>query len=287
MKTIGIIANCSKPRAPLVLARIRSLARRLGLNLIADTATARLMKGEVRSLPISRLALKSDAILALGGDGTVLRVVRLLAGRRVPVMGVNMGGLGFLTSVAEADLEAAMAGLVSDTCETTTRSLVQCVISGNRRRPSCFHAMNDVVVASSLNSRIITLEVEIERERVASYSCDGIIVATPTGSTGHSLSAGGPIVMPDASVLVISLICPHTLSYRPLVVPDRLALGIRVAEKYSAVHLSVDGQVGCPLKEGDFVAVSKSEHAATLLLLPGSSYFSLLRHKLRWTGSNR
>lgn len=287
MKNLGVIANCAKQRAPLVLARIRSLARKLGLNLAADAQTSRLMRGAIPALPIAKLAANVDAILALGGDGTVLRVVRILAGRHVPLMGVNLGGLGFLTSVAETDLDAAIAALASDTCETTTRSLLQCSLTRKGRRPCCFHALNDVVVASSLNSRIITLEVQIERRHVASYSCDGIIIATPTGSTGHSLSAGGPIVMPDASVHVISLICPHTLSYRPLVVPDDLSVGIRVAEEFSRVHLSVDGQVGCPLREGDFVTVSKSPRVAVLLLLPGSSYFPLLRHKLRWTGSHR
>ncbi len=284
MKRIAIIANSSKPRAPEVLRRLARAAKSLDLALVSTGETARVLDCDAAG-ESGELFDSADAVLALGGDGTMLRAVRELNGKDKPVIGVNIGGLGFLTSVAEDELERAVECIVSDNFVVTVRSIAACIVERNGVETGRYHGLNEVLIHSGHLARIVTLDVDIDDTPITSYSCDGLIVSTPTGSTGHSLSAGGPILTPEANTFIINPICPHTLSSRPLVVPDHSNIRITIANNPDELGLRVDGQVGQALTVCDTVRVRRSSRTVRFIHLPGHSYFAVLRHKLNWCGS--
>jgi len=285
MKKLAVMANCSQQRAGEVLDRLGRKAGELGLELLADGATARLLP-QARACDPPDLFDGVDAVLALGGDGTVLRTARTLDGRDRPILGVNMGGLGFLTSVAEKDLERAVECLgTGDVCDSR-RAVAEGTVVREGTAVARYRGLNEVILMSSPSARLVTLDFAVDDDTGTSGRCDGLIVSTPTGSTGHSLSAGGPILAPDAQVFGISLICAHTLTFRPLVVPDCSVVHVHVSGERSGMVLSVDGQVGQPLEPGDSVQVRRSDRDVRFLHLPGYSYFEILRRKLRWSGLN-
>jgi len=212
--------------------------------------------------------------------------VRELEPSGKPFIGVNIGGLGFLTSVAEEELERALECLAADDFAVDRRLLLEAAVERADKRIACYFALNDMVVTRTLSSRAITLDVTVDAAPVTSYLCDGLIVATPVGSTGHALSAGGPIVVPETPALVICPICPHTLSSRPLVVSDRCEICITGRTEEEELILAADGQTGCGIEKGDRVVVRRAPRDVALIHLPGHSYFALLRQKLHWSGSN-
>lgn len=286
MKKLGVIANCGKPQAREALARVQRKAAELGLRLCATRATARHLPG-ARIVSPARLGAQVDALLALGGDGTLLHAARLVQNAGTPILGVNLGNLGFLTSSTNDELEAGLEALARDRYRLSERSVAEGVVWRGRRRLGTFRALNDIVVGWGQSSRIITLDVAVNGEHIASYRCDGLIVSTPTGTTGHSLSAGGPIIHPEARALLINVICPHTLSARPLVLPDRCEVEIAVAASTKRLLLSVDGQEELTLRQGDRLGVRRSPQSVRFVRLPGYSYFSVLRHKLQWGEGGR
>lgn len=286
MKTLGVLANCRKPEACVALNRLAQYAKKLGLDLVVFEETGQLLPC-ARRIPAGELPSQVDALLALGGDGTLLRGARALAGSDVPVLGVNLGSLGFLTSVTEDDLERALDGLVQGHYTTSVRTVAECRLLRDHRLLGEYRALNDVVVGWGASSRIITLGLLMDGDPVASYHCDGLIVATPTGSTAHALSADGPILHPDCPCFVICAICPHTLSHRPLVVPDQRTLTVEVTLTVKDLLLSVDGQEEQAVKQGDRLEIRRSDRGLRLLHLPDYSYFSVLRQKLNWRGSTR
>ncbi len=286
MKTIGIIANCGKPRAAEVLARLGRKADEVGMALVGDPQAHALLD-TCRDIPLDELRAQSDAVIAIGGDGTMLRAVRAIGARNLPIIGLNIGGLGFLTSVAENEIERMVDCLSTEDYTVKEVSLAEATILRNGQELARYHGLNEVVVTSAPSSRVVTLDVAIDDDPLTSYVCDGVIVATPCGSTGHSLSAGGPILSPVTPAFVITVICPHTLSSRPLIVPDQSRIDIRVARSATPeLTVSVDGQVGQSARPGDVIRVSRAAHSARLIHLPGYSYFAVLRQKLRWSGSN-
>ena len=284
MKTLGITANCRKPRAAVVLHRLADEAAARGLELLTDAETAGLL-ASAEVVPSAEMFERMDALLALGGDGTMLRAVRQLGGLDKPVMGVNIGSLGFLTSVAEEDLGRALDCLVQGDYVLSENATADCTVARGGEPAMTYRALNDVVV-SRASARVCLLDVRVDDDLVTTYTCDGVIVSTPSGSTGHSLSAGGPILSPDTPAFVISLICPHTLSSRPLVVPDSSRVMITPAEDTGAAVLAVDGQVDQALAPGDCVRIGRSARGVRFIRLPGYSYFSVLRQKLHWRGSS-
>ena len=284
MKTIGVVANCSKPSAPRILRRLAERARCHGLRLLALDPASDFLPG-ARRAEADKKAPPVAVLMALGGDGTMLRAIRSLQGRDIPVLGVNLGSLGFLTSVGQQDMEHALDCLARGTFTTSRRALAECRVLRGSKRVSRYQALNDVVIDRGASSRIVTLNLLVGGEEVSAYRADGLIVSTPTGSTGHSLSAGGPILHPASRAFVISLICPHTLSTRPLVIPDDKRIVVEIARSTGDLPLSVDGQVGEPLRAGDRVAIRRSPRAVRFIHLPDYSYFSVLRQKLHWRGS--
>ncbi len=285
VKTIGLFANCNKPSADQVLRNLCARARELNLGLAACPPASE-HAPEALCLAPEELAGQVDLLMALGGDGTMLRAVRLLNGREIPVLGVNLGSLGFLTSVAEDRAEHALACVARGDFTVHPRALAECRVMRDGREISRYRALNDIVMDRGASSRIVTLDLLVDGEAVSSYICDGLILSTPTGSTGHSLSAGGPILHPETAAWVISLICPHTLSSRPLVIPDRHLITVRVTRCAGDLLLSVDGQTGEGLQTGDEVQITASPVKAHFVKLPDYSYFAVLRQKLHWRGSN-
>jgi NAD+ kinase len=285
MKQVGVIANTGKPHAPQVLARVASRSRALGLQLVTCDETAELLP-DARRLSHADFLEQIDVVMACGGDGTMLRSVRLLNRHDVPVLGVNLGSLGFMTSVPEEEAERAVEVLAAGTYTTSRRTLAYARLVRNDACLAEYHALNDLVIGWGASSRVIALTVELDGVEVTSYKCDGLILSTPTGSTGHSLSAGGPILHPETPAFVISLVCPHTLSSRPLVLPDDGALRIKVSSADKTLLLAIDGQEGHTVEQGDVLEVTRSPTGVRFIHLPDYNYFSVLRHKLGWRGSH-
>lgn len=288
MKRIGVLANIIKPHAPLILARLADLAHQHGLSLIVCDDTDTLLPHAQKVEPAD-LSSSVDVLFALGGDGTMLRAVRLLSGADTPVLGVNLGSLGFMTSVPEEDLERAVQAVIKGVYTLSVRSLIDCRVMRDDREVERYVALNDIVVGWGSSSRVLNIGLAINGEEVANYVCDGVIVSTPTGSTGHSLSAAGPIVHPYAQVLLVNVICPHTLSARPLILPDSSVLQVTMGEMPSCKRplLSADGQGEFPLQAGDQLVMGRSSGDAQFVHLPDYSYFSVLRQKLNWRGAAR
>lgn len=274
MKTIGVVANMEKRMAAKVMADLRKHAKKSGLKLT-----------DLTNRSSAKVGGRLDMLLVLGGDGTMLKAIRLLNGREIPVLGVNLGSLGFLTSVPRDDIGTALQRVADGDFTVSSRSMLECVIGRCGKASSRYRALNDVVITRGASTRIITLDIFIDEGEVLSCRGDGVIVSSPTGSTGHSLSAGGPILHPDSAAFVISLICPHTLSARPLVVPDGSKITIVATESAGDLLLSADGQVGELLRAGDRIDVVRSRKKALLVHLSGYSYFSVLSQKLHWRGS--
>lgn len=285
MKSLGVIANCNKAEAAHVLRRLSNKAKSLGMKLVTAGDTARILP-QARVVPATRLARSVDAIVALGGDGTLLHATRLIGATDTPIVGVNLGNLGFLTSVTLENLEQALEVIARGNYHLSVRTVAACNHFRGRKKLGSYRGLNDVVIGWGQSSRIITLDVAINGEELTSYRCDGLIVSTPTGSTAHSLSAGGPILHPEAKDLLLNVICPHTLSTRPLVVPDESVIAITAGVTADNLLLSVDGQEVCPVRQGDRLEISRSPHSVRFIHLPGYSYFQVLRTKLQWRGSS-
>lgn len=284
MKTIGILINPEKAEIAHPLSRMRAEADRLSARLVTCQEIAAV---QIERLDQAVFAKSIDALITLGGDGTLLRAVRLLPEVSIPVLGINLGRMGFLTSATEDQIEESLRALCAGNFHISHRVLLDGSIrdAGGRDRGS-FRALNDLVVGWGQSTRIVTLDVSINGEPVTSYRCDGIIVSTPTGSTGHSLSAGGPIVHPASGSLVLNVICPHTLSARPLVIPDDALITIAVRQTGKELLLSVDGRDDASLHDGDTLMIRKAPQRFQLVHLNGYSYYGVLRQKLQWSGSS-
>ena len=285
---IGIFANLAKPAAESTLVDLAAAARDLRLKLVAcDRATVRHLPGAKLVSP-ARFGKSVDLLLSLGGDGTVLQAVRALDGANAPILGINLGNLGFLTSVPDTHAVAALRALAAGAYAVTRYPLLEAkLFRGPRRRPvACARALNDVVMGWGTSPRASMIEVEVDRKPVASFVCDGLIVATPVGSTGHALSAGGPILHRETPALVLEPICPHTLSNRSVVLPDDRLVTLRVGDKRKKLLLSVDGQPSGWLEYGDVLDVRKAAASVRFVHLPDYSWFKLLSQKLHWRGSS-
>ncbi len=285
MNIIGIVAHNENPRTPDMLIRLGASAAAQGLKLMAWGPTAEHLSA--LGVPFrTGSAAETDALLVLGGDGAMLRAVRDSVGTGRPVIGVNIGGLGFLTSVAEGDLERAVACLAHDEFATSIRSLAVCsVIRAGQALPEALF-LNEVVIRNGDSARIVALEISVDQGAATPISADGLIVATPTGSTGHSLSAGGPILHPACPAFVVTFICAHALGARPLVIPDTSAIEVGLVQCSEAVHLLVDGQMRQTLQPGDHVRVVRALSTVSFIHLPDHDFLSLLHQKLHWQGSS-
>ncbi len=230
------------------------------------------------------LAQRADLIVVLGGDGTLLGVARLVAPRGTPILGVNLGGLGFLTEVTSDEARSALSEVLAGRFEVDRRIMLEAVVMrstpGARVRET-FQGLNDVVLNKGPLGRMLDLEVVADHKPFSTYRADGLIVATPTGSTAYALSAGGPIVFPTLDVMVLAPICPHTLSNRPVVLPDSFEIELRVTAPDHDTTLVVDGQESAQIAAADMIRIHKARHAVSLVR-SAHPYFEIWRDKLRW-----
>lgn len=268
-----------------MLTKAVRLVRKAGLELCTDTITASLAPGGLNHLPdIKALARACELLLVLGGDGTMLRVARETAGIGVPLLGINLGTLGFLTAASAADLEETLDEVLSGKCFVEPRSLIQAEYGSKTER--CLElALNDFVISHGAIPRLIELEVRVDGDLLTRYRGDGLIVSSPTGSTAYSLAAGGAVVSPNAEVFALTPICPHTLSSRSVILSLNSTVTVRPLTKRVETHLAGDGQSIGPLRPGETVLFRKSRHNVHLIWRPGSSFFDTLRRKLNWSGS--
>ncbi|MDE3066362.1 MAG: NAD(+)/NADH kinase [Verrucomicrobiota bacterium] len=273
IKRVGLIGNPEKAEGKAVLRRVVRLIERAGRRAVCDADAA-------------ALARRTDLLLVFGGDGTLLRVAREIAGAATPLLGVNIGSLGFLTAVPSSDLPRALRQVWNGEFKYEDRALLQ-VAGRAEGRAFDKTALNDVVVSRGAVSRLIGLDVSVDGESVTHYRCDGLIVSSPTGSTAYSLAAGGPAIYPTAEVVVVTPICPHALSNRPLVLPLDAVIRIQPAHpKLATTFLSVDGQSIAELGAGDAVTIRRSRRVVRLVHLAGDSFWITLRHKLHWRGAS-
>lgn len=279
---VGVVGNPRYGDVRGLLARLARAAPQHRFTLFSDPELAALWPEPVA--PLSPDGERLDLLITFGGDGTLLRGARLLAGRDVPILGVNLGRVGFLTTATPETLDGALAAAASGAYAVETRRVLETHIVGpdGRDRAGAL-ALNDVVVHKAGVARVIGVRVSLDDEEIGRYSADGIIVATPTGSTAYSLSAGGPIVMPGVDALVVTAICPHTLAVRPIVVPGGSEVTIELAAPVGDdVLVSYDGQVGSTLKPTDRVRVRRSATTVRLVRLGKEGFFERMRRKLQW-----
>jgi NAD+ kinase len=282
IRYVGIAVKPNKPEAAPVVQELAAWWRARGAQILPDVETSAICPGMGRGLTRADVAARADLIIVLGGDGTMLSVARHTGARDVPILGVNLGGLGFLTEVTLEELFPTLDAILADAVAVSRRLTLRVSVRRGDEPPAQYEALNDAVVTKRAPSRIVHLEARVNGEVVTTYRADGLIVASPTGSTAYCLSAGGPIVYPSLPALIIIPICPHTLTNRPLVVPDTACIEIRHSFAAEQVHLTVDGQVDVTLQPRDVVVVERSPHTITLIKSPKLNYFELLRTKLRW-----
>jgi NAD+ kinase len=286
IRRVGLIGNSVKVSAGAAVKRAARLIAAAGRSIYSDAATARLarLKGVVYP-DAATLARRVDLLLVFGGDGTMLRVGREIAGSRTPVLGVNIGGLGFLTAVPSPKLPQALKCIWNGDFKFESRVLIQAT-GCCKGEPVNLNALNDVVIGRSVASRLIDLDVSVDGDPLTHYRCDGLIVSSPTGSTAYSLAAGGAVIFPTAEVLALTPICPHTLSNRSLILPLSATIEVKVASSKPATILSVDGQVVSELDPGDKITLKRALRTVRLMHLAGSSFCETLRCKLHWRGAS-
>jgi len=286
IKRVGLVANSDKISSRPLVRQAASLIRAGGRSVMTDVATAALAGLRVGVCPnAGALAREVDLLMVFGGDGTMLRVVNETAGSRTPVIGINVGSLGFLTDVQAHQLPLALRQIWAGQTILESRSLIKATaFVGDQTLTET--ALNDFVISRGAAPRLIDLEVTVNREPLTRYRCDGLIVCTPTGSTAYSLSAGGAVVSPTADVFTLTPICPHTLSNRSVIVGLDSTIRVKVLSQRVETVLTADGQRMIPLATADIVAIQRSHYSIRLLHLAGSSFFETLRRKLNWSGSN-
>lgn len=282
IKRVGLIANPEKQDCRGVVRAAAAAIAKTGRDVLLDPATSRLIRGNLkRARDIRQLAQRTDLMLVFGGDGTMLRVARSVAGLRTPILGVNTGGLGFLTAASSGQIEMLLANLWLGKYDIEKRPLIQAARKGYETQL----ALNDFVISRSHIPRLIELEVRVDGVELTRYRCDGLIISSPTGSTAYSLAAGCSVVAPNADVIALTPLSPHTLSIRPVIVSLNAVIQVRVLSSRVETLLSADGQVQIQLAPDDVVTVRRSRHSIQLARPAGSSFFGTLREKLKWSGS--
>ena len=286
IKRIGLIGNSQKVACAAAVSRAARLVRAAGRKVFSDVSTAGLANLKAVVCPdAAALSREVDLLLVFGGDGTMLRAAREIAGSLTPILGINIGGLGFLTAVNSADLARALKRVWAGEFRFESRALIEA--SGKSRRGQMLQAaLNDIVIGRGIASRLIELDVRLDREPLTRYRCDGLIISSPTGSTAYSLAAGGAVVFPTADVMALTPISPHTLSNRSLILPASSTIQVRVVHSSPATILSADGQVVSELDSGDVITIRRSRRAVRLMNLSGGSFCETLRRKLHWRGAN-
>ena len=282
MKRVGIIAKTHTPEIREILKKLYQWLSERQIQLFFDRGTGELVDQPLEVHPKAKIPSLVDLIIVLGGDGTLLSAARLIGDKNVPILGVNLGSLGFLTEVTLDEMYISLEQVYRNEFTTSQRLLITACVCREEERIAEYCALNDVVINKSALARIIDLRVCINGQYVTTYKADGLIIGTPTGSTAYNLAAGGPIVHPDMRALIMTPICPHTLTNRPTVIPDTSEITITLKSENEDVFLTLDGQVGFTLRYQDVVRLKKADHMIRLIRPPERNYFEVLRTKLKW-----
>jgi NAD+ kinase len=278
---VGVVGHRGYRGLPEVLHALTLLAPSLGFDLGFEEEVLEFAPG---AAPLGALD-DLDLLLTLGGDGTMLRAARLLDGRQVPMLGVNLGRLGFLTACGIDEMESALRRVAAGESQTTRRMMLEVrALDAEGAERERWWALNDAVLHKGGFARVVGLRVSVDGELIATYSADGIVIATPAGSTAYSLSAGGPIVVPTVESIVLTPISPHTLAVRPVVLPPTSEVLVQAVNAPDELLITVDGQVGTSFGPGEALAVRRSEKPVLLVRFPETTFFSRLRRKLAWGG---
>jgi NAD+ kinase len=287
MRRIGIIAKRNSPEAIALARALAEWLRPKGIEVTFEKEV-----GEVLSPPVSgpflnlvdrkELSKRVEMIIVLGGDGTLLSVARQVVGLNIPILGVNLGGLGFLTEISIEEVYPVLDKVLEGEYRADQREVIHVAVIRKGRTLAEYTVLNDAVINKGALARIIDLETTINGEHLTTFKSDGLIISTPTGSTAYNLSAGGPIVYPTLDCIIITPICSHTLTNRPIVIPDEVIIRVILKTRQQEVILTLDGQQGFPLEFDDEVEVKKSDARILLIKSPHRHFFGLLREKLKW-----
>jgi NAD+ kinase len=279
IRVVGLVAKYQEPKAAQTARWLIPWLKKRGKKVLVENGVIR---GVAKSCTKKQMAAKADLIISLGGDGTLLNIAPLVERPDVPILGVNLGGLGFITEVAVDELEAVLSKTLDGDYEVENRMTLEIRVRTRGAKPHTFRVLNDAVITKGARSRIIDLETFVGDDYLCTYRADGLIISTPTGSTAYSLAAGGPILEPTQGAIVLSPICPHTLTHRPIVVPSTAPIHVTLRSFSDTVIFSPDGQKGMRLHNGDEVEARDYGMPVSLIKIPSRSYYEILRGKLKW-----
>jgi NAD+ kinase len=282
----GLLARVDNPQAGPLVAALREALMARGVEVLLESRTAALLGPSAPGLGETDLAAGSDLLVLLGGDGTILRALHRMRGAVPPVFGINLGSLGFLTGVHSEEWPKAVESIAAGDFQLSVRTQLRVELERDGKVVETFTGLNDAVVSRGQHSQLIKVGVRVDGEDLCVYNADGLIVATPTGSTAYSMSAGGPLLLPGSACFVITPICPHVLTNRSTVVADTARLELRLTGGGPGVTVNVDGQEIRAFGPGDVLRLSRAEEKLRLATLPGRTFSGVLREKLKWSGSN-
>jgi NAD+ kinase len=282
-RAVALYPNPHKPAARKLLPALVRYLEAQGWDALGFPGHERILPRGVETCSVPQLARRATFVLVLGGDGTFLSAARAMCRHRLPLLGMRVGHIGFLTTLEPTDFRRSLGDVLKGRYHLDSRTMVEArVLARNGRVVAQGVALNDITVRQVDYVKVVKLRLALDKERLGDFRSDGVVVCTPTGATAYSLSAGGPVVMPGARVLVATLICPHTLSSRPVAFSPQQTLFIDIDSEESGLHLVLDGQESLPLVKGQRLAVTGSRHVTRVLRPPGFSYPELLRAKLGW-----
>ena len=282
IKKIGIISKPKKKEVREIVQPLLQWLRERDVEVFMDRETGSILETTEHCLSRNEMPAQVDLLVVLGGDGTLLATARALNRKPVPILAVNLGGLGFLTVITREEIYATLEAVLSGNFRTERRVQIEGELIRADEAIASFLALNDVVLNKGAIARILDFDLHIDGEFVSTYKSDGLIVSTPTGSTAYSLAAGGPIIIPSVAAFIITPICAHTLTNRPLVLPDTVKIEVVVKSQREAAYLTVDGQVGIAAYSEDLVRLRKACSYVELVQPPTLSYFQVLQQKLKW-----
>ncbi len=281
IKTVGIISKPGADRARTLVPQLLEWLAARGIDARCDDHTAAYAAG-IQAVPREQVPDGTQLIVVLGGDGTLLSAARAIGDKEVPLLAVNLGGLGFLTAITVDEIFPELERALRGEHRIGPRRMLLCELHRDGKKVAEYEALNDAVVNKAALARMVNLDTYVDSHFVSSYKADGLIISTPTGSTAYSLAAGGPIIFPTVGALAITPICPHTLTNRPVIVPDTSEVHVVCTDVGEPSYLTIDGQVGEPVKRGDRIICKRSPKSINLVRPPTQKFFDVLRAKLKW-----
>jgi NAD+ kinase len=281
IKTVGVASKPNSDAAAELVPRLIEWLNARGIDVRVDEETAAYAPG-VEGMPRDAVPEGCDLMIVLGGDGTLLSAARAIGKREIPLFPVNMGGLGFLTAISKDNIYEELQRAFRGEHRIAKRKLLSTEVERDGQVIACYDALNDAVLTKSALARMIDLEAHVDEQFVCTYKADGLIISTPTGSTAYSLSAGGPIIFPSVPAICLTPICPHMLTNRPVLVPETSVIRVISHGPDESVYLTIDGQVGTPVRDGDTIVCRSSHYALLLVRPPRMMFFDVLRAKLKW-----